>query len=336
MKKKIIIFRNGSYGDSLVALPCLKLIKLNNKGSDIHYLTLHNNDTKFFKPKQLLSKFKLNFKFKTIYKKNFYLIDLINYFIKNKFDKMYYLKEEPTQFVFKNNNKYFIKINIFIEKIFFKILFVKKILGLEFNNFIESSLNKKESLRLIKRFNFPKIEENEILQLIHYKSNFKKNSTIILCIGGKFKVKDWGLINWINLIKLILKHKKYQKFLVIGNGKDEKNKANYLHKIFPNNCKPFINQTFNKLIKVISKSKIYVGHDTANMHLSAILGLKTISIFSSRETKGRWFPIGSNHINYYKDISCSNCKLTDFCQYNKKCIKSFEPLNLFNDIKKYI
>ena len=66
------------------------------------------------------------------------------------------------------------------------------------------------------------------------------------------------------------------------------------------------------------------------------LVLKTISIFSSREIKGKWFPIGLNHLNYYKNISCSNCKLTDFCMYNKKCINSFKPLKLFNDIKKFI
>ena len=116
----------------------------------------------------------------------------------------------------------------------------------------------------------------------------------------------------------------------------KKKKANHLQKEFPNNCKPFIDQPFEKLVKTISKSKIYIGHDTANMHLCAILGLKTISVFSSREIKGKWFPIGLNHLNYYKDISCSNCKLTDFCMYNKKCIKSFKPLNLFNDIKKLI
>ena len=42
--------------------------------------------------------------------------------------------------------------------------------------------------------------------------------------------------------------------------------------------------------------------------------------FSSREVKGKWFPIGLNQLNYYKDISCSNCKLTDFCMYNKNVL----------------
>ena len=249
---------------------------------------------------------------------------------------MYYLKEEPTCFAFKNKNEFFTKINIFLERILYKILFVKKIIGLEYKNFTNSSFNKKESLKLIKRFYFNKVDENQIIKLITKQNELKKKSTIILCLGGKFKVKDWGLINWSTLIRLIIEFKKKQKFLIIGSGKNEKKKANHLKKEFPNNCKSFIDQPFDKLIKTISKSKIYIGHDTANMHLCAILGLKTISIFSSREVKGKWFPIGLDHLNYYKDISCFNCKLTDYCVYNKNCINSFKPLNLFNDIKKLI
>lgn len=336
MKKKIVIFRNGSYGDSLVAIPCLKLIKMNNPQSDIHYLTIQNTNTKFFKPQKLFSMFGLNFKFKIINKKKLYIISLISYFIKNKFDYMYYLKEEPTCFIFKNTNKFFTNINIFFENIFFKILFINKILGLEIKNFTTKTYHEKESLRLIKRFYLKPADENQLINLISPQNKVKKGKQIILCFGGKFKVKDWGLTNWEILIKLIIKYKKKQKFLIIGNSKDEINKAKYLIKIFPNNCKSFINQPFEKLIKTVSKSKIYIGHDTANMHLSALLGLKTISIFSSRETKGKWFPIGLNHINYYKNISCSNCKLTDFCIYNKKCINSFRPSNLFHDIKKFI
>ncbi len=336
MKKKIIIFRNGSYGDCLVALPCLKLIKINNKRSDIHYLSLQNDDTKFFNPKKLLSKFGLNFKFKVIDKKKLYIINLINYFFKNKFDEMYYLKEEPTCFILNNKNIFFTKINILVEKIFFKILSVKKIIGLEYINFTNTSFQEKESLRLIKRFYHNPLNENQIVDLISKPKKLKKKLKIILCLGGKFKVKDWGLVNWTTLIKLIIKYKKNQKFLIIGNGKNENDKAKYLLKVFPNNCESFINQPFGKLIENVVKSKVYIGHDTANMHLCASLGLKTISIFSSRENKGKWFPIGLKHLNYYKDIACSNCKLTDYCMYNKECINSFKPLNLFNDIKKII
>ncbi len=335
VKKKIVIFRNGSYGDALVALPCLKLIQTKNNSSEIFYLSLQNEETKFFKPKNLYNKFGLNFKYKIFKKENFYFLKFIFFFLSNKFNEMHYLKEEPTSFILKNNNKISIKINSLLEFFFFKILQVKKIIGLNSKNFDNKS-NQKESLRLINRLYKDKINEENIIKLLNQKNKIKKNTDIILCLGGKFKVKDWGLNNWLNLIKLIIDKNKKQKFIIIGSGKTESQKAKLLKKNFPNNCKLYINESFEKLINTISTSKLYIGHDTANMHLAALLGLKTISIFSSREIKGKWFPIGTNHLNFYKDISCSNCKLTDFCHYDKKCIKSFKPKIIFNNIKKYL
>ena len=69
MKKKIVIFRNGSYGDAIVALPVLKLIAKFNKDKEIYYTTILNNETNFFHPKQLFYKFGLNFKYQIYYKK---------------------------------------------------------------------------------------------------------------------------------------------------------------------------------------------------------------------------------------------------------------------------
>lgn len=343
MKKKIVIFRNGSYGDALVALPCLKLIQKENKSSEIYYLTLQNKTTSFFKPYQLFKKFDLNFKYKIILKEKFYFIKFIYFFLSNNFHKMYYLKEDPTNFIFKTKNKFKIKLNIFIEFFLFKILKVKEIVGLNHNNF-NSYTNKKESLKLIKRFHKKIIDENNIIKLFSKRKNLKKNSDIILCLGGKFRIKDWGLDNWIKLVRYIINNNKKQKLIIIGNGKIEKKKAKIIKSYFPKNCVPYFDKTFTDLINTISNSKLYIGHDTANMHLCALLGLKTISIFSSRETKGRWFPIGKNNINFYKEINCLNCKFIDLSQNNNnnlnrtpgcECIGSFKPYLIFNKIKKY-
>ena len=163
-----------------------------------------------------------------------------------------------------------------------------------------------------------------------------KNTSIILCIGGKFKIKDWGLKNWIKLLRLVIENNKKTKFIIIGSGKIEVKKAKIIKSYYPKNCELYLDKPFDKLISTISNSRLYIGHDTANMHLAALLGLKTISIFSSRETKGKWFPIGTNQINFYKEVECSNCKAIDFCEYDKKCINSFKPNLIFKDIRKYL
>lgn len=343
MKKKIIIFRNGSYGDALIALPCLKLIQNENESSEIFYLTLQNKKTEFFKPDELFKKFGLNFKYKIILKEKLYFIKFLYFFFSNSFNKMYYLKEDPTSFFLKNKNEFSIKVNILIEFFLLKLLMVRKIEGLDYKNF-NSIDNQKESLKLIERFYKNKINEKNIIKYFSKSKNFKMKSDIILCLGGKFKVKDWGLNNWIKLIRKITQNNQKQKFIIIGGGKVEYKKAQILKSYFPNNCIPYLNKNFSQLIKIISDSKLYIGHDTANMHLCALLGIKTISIFSSRVKKGRWFPIGKDNINFYKDIACPNCKFIDLSENDNnleripgcKCIGSFRSDLIFNIIKKYI
>ena len=78
---------------------------------------------------------------------------------------MYYLKEEPTAFILKNKNKFSLKLNILIEFTLFKLLNVKKIIGLDENSFNLKS-REKESLNLIKRIYKKKIDETNILILI--------------------------------------------------------------------------------------------------------------------------------------------------------------------------
>lgn len=337
MKKKIIIFRNGSYGDAIVALPALKIISKQNIDKEIYYITILNKETNFFHPQQLFSKFGLNFKYQIYYNEKNYIFDFILFFIKNKFDELFYLKEEPTNIIpkiFHINNSY---CNIFLEYIFFKCLLVKKVSGLNKDSFIKfkDRIYKKESINLINRFYKKKFNENHLIKNLFCKEKILKNE-IIICMGGKFKIKDWGYQNWAELITLINNYKKSIKFLLIGGGESDKIRYLKIKNLFKKQSKIFINKPINKLIDKIKHSKLYIGHDTANMHLASSLGIKTISIFSSREHKGIWFPIGSNNINFYKKVSCSNCKLTDVCPYNKKCIMSFTPKAIFKRIKKFI
>lgn len=337
MKKKIVIFRNGSYGDAIVALPVLKLIAKFNKDKEIYYTTILNKETNFFHPKQLFYKFGLNFKYQIYYKKQNYILDFILFFLKNKFNELFYLKEEPTNIVPKILNIKNTFLNIFFEYIFFKCLLVKNVNGLNKKSFKKDNngIYIKESVNLINRFYTKKFNENNLIKNLYIKNNKTKNE-VVICMGGKFKIKDWGFKNWIELLTLINNHKKRIKFILIGGGESDRRKYVEIKKIFKNQCKIFIDKPINKLIDKIKGCKLYIGHDTANMHLASVLGIKTISIFSSREHEGIWFPIGNNNINFYKKISCSNCKLTDFCPFEQKCIMSFLPINVFNRIKKFI
>ena len=171
--------------------------------------------------------------------------------------------------------------------------------------------------------------------VLSFYEQLKKNKycKIFKNYGGKYSIKDWGINNWIKLIEKILKYKKNSKILLIGSGKNEKKYCEKINMNFNNKLELFFDKPIKKLINKMLQAKLYLGHDTANMHLASILKIRTVAIFSSTQLEGVWYPLGNGNLNFYKKISCSNCQLTELCPFNKKCINSFMPNFIFKKIR---
>lgn len=338
--KKILIWRNGSFGDTLIALPTIKEIIKTNKKCKIYYLTFLNRDTIFFQPKKLFDSFGIKLKYKIFYKHDFSFLKFLYFFFQKKFDKLYYLKESPINF-FNSLDSSFLVLRIFLEKIFLNLLLIKNITGLEYKNFKKKKLKshyKKEYSSLFYRIFKNDLNEEKFLSSINNLfCNYNKTpKNIVICVGGKYSIKDWGVTNWVELIEKILKYKKNTKITLIGSGRNEKNYCLQINKNFNGKLELFFDKPLKQLINKLLQAKLYLGHDTANMHLASMLKIRTVAIFSSTQLEGVWYPLGNNNLNFYKKIHCSNCQLTETCPFNKKCINSFTPNFIFKKIKSLI
>ena len=335
--KKILIWRNGSFGDTLIALPTIKEIIKTNKKCKIYYLTFLNKDTIFFEPKKLFDSFGIKLQYKIFYKNNFNFFKFLYFFFQNKFDNLYYLKESPINFLY-NPDSSFLGLRVILERIFIRLLFIKNITGLEYKSFLKKKIKphyKKEYSSLFYRIFKKDLNEGMFLNSINnlFNSHNRKRKNIIICVGGKYSIKDWGINNWIKLIEKILKYRKNSKILLIGSGKNEKKYCEKINMNFNNKLELFFDKPIKKLINKMLQAKLYLGHDTANMHLASILKIRTVAIFSSTQLEGVWYPLGNGNLNFYKKISCSNCQLTELCPFNKKCINSFMPNFIFKKIR---
>jgi heptosyltransferase III len=54
---------------------------------------------------------------------------------------------------------------------------------------------------------------------------------------------------------------------------------------------------------------LHVGNDTGTMHMAAAAGVTCIGIYSSRNIPGLWFPYGPSHRVLRTPIECENCEL---------------------------
>ena len=72
----------------------------------------------------------------------------------------------------------------------------------------------------------------------------------------------------------------------------------------------------------LKRCAIYLGNDTGTMHLAASVGTRCVGVFSSRSRSGLWYPYGSNHVIFETPIDCSGCELSVCEERQMKCIMS--------------
>ena len=91
--------------------------------------------------------------------------------------------------------------------------------------------------------------------------------------------------------------------------------------------------TISQSSYALSKSQVFICHDSGPMHLAAAVGVKIIAIFSSKSPPGFWFPAGPNNKVFYTRIECEGCEKTECISLKKKCILSISVNDVFNEIE---
>jgi heptosyltransferase-3 len=70
----------------------------------------------------------------------------------------------------------------------------------------------------------------------------------------------------------------------------------------------------------LSFCRLYVGNDTGTMHLAAAAGTRCVGIFSARHFPGVWYPYGFGHMVLRRHVPCEGC-LTTACANDTACLK---------------
>jgi len=59
----------------------------------------------------------------------------------------------------------------------------------------------------------------------------------------------------------------------------------------------------------LARCRLYVGNDTGTMHLAVAAGTRCVALFSSRDHPGLWEPYGEGHVVLRTRIDCEGCML---------------------------
>jgi ADP-heptose:LPS heptosyltransferase len=150
--------------------------------------------------------------------------------------------------------------------------------------------------------------------------------SIAVSVGTKVQAKDWGRDNWRALLGKIAAEHPGKTLLLLGAA-EESEASEFAAEgwrahgggLVVNLCGHL---TPRESAAAIARARLFVGHDSGPMHLAAAVGTPVVAIFAARNIPRQWFPFGKQHRVVYHRVECWGCGLETCIEQQKKCLMS--------------
>lgn len=129
------------------------------------------------------------------------------------------------------------------------------------------------------------------------------DSYIVLCTGTKLALKDWGAANWHSLADWLLDN--YPHRLVFVGAEADRALADAIMRGRPERCVNLCGRlSVRESAAVIAGAALFAGNDSGPMHLAQAVGTPLVAVFSGLYPPGQWFPGGhATRILYPSDAT---------------------------------
>ncbi|MBK20654.1 MAG: glycosyl transferase [Rhodospirillaceae bacterium] len=132
-----------------------------------------------------------------------------------------------------------------------------------------------------------------------------RNGFIAFSLGAKIEFKSWGDDRWTELLKRVSANHPDLGLALLGGPNDGERslvaamdwtgpKIDLCGKLSP-----------RESALVMRDADIFMGHDSGPMHLAASVGTPAVCVFSKHAKPGIWFPYGSQHRVLYPGLEWS-------------------------------
>jgi ADP-heptose:LPS heptosyltransferase len=145
-------------------------------------------------------------------------------------------------------------------------------------------------------------------------------------VGTKVQSKDWGRDNWRELLTRIPILYPGRALMLAGSIEEFDASAFAAAQWQASGGGPVVNLcgrlTPRQSAAALSHARLFIGHDSGPMHLAAAVGTPCAAIFAARNIPRQWFPYGPAHRVVYHRVECAGCGLETCIEQKKKCILS--------------
>jgi heptosyltransferase III len=344
--KKILVYRLGSLGDTIIVLPCFHKVKETFPHAKVTLLT---NRPVHAKAAPVVSVIGQNF-FDSVIE---YPIGTRNPFL--LFKILWRIRRSGTDLVVNLTAMRSLRAST-RDKWFFRFAGIKHFVGFPDG---PGDFTKKRNLlsgeieweaarltRSIQQLGRIDLQEDRYWNLILTQSEISKARKIlgtnaekeILAIspGTKMQSKDWEEKNWLNLLRK-LKGVLNEYFLLVVGSPEEKSIGEKSCAVWGENSANLCGAvSLRETAASLKYAKLFIGHDSGPMHLAAAMGVPCVAIFSARNIPREWFPRGNTNKIIYHKTNCAGCNLDTCIVEKKKCILSITVEEVYDTVVKML
>jgi heptosyltransferase III len=145
---------------------------------------------------------------------------------------------------------------------------------------------------------------------------------LTVSLGTKAQANDWGEANWTALLTRMAAFFPSHRLALIGAA-DESQISGRAAAAWSGRAMNLCGRLAPRESAALLRSaQIFLGHDSGPMHLAAAMGVPCVAIFSARNLPRIWFPYGDGHRVLYHQTDCAGCGLVTCIEQKKKCILS--------------
>jgi len=146
---------------------------------------------------------------------------------------------------------------------------------------------------------------------------------LIVCgPGTKMQSKDWGRENWRELLARL--HARYPEYgLALVGAREDAEVSEYAAHGWTGAKVDLCGRLSpRETAAVLEHADVFLGPDSGPMHLAASVGVACVIAFSAHALPGVWYPAGEQHQIIYHKTECFGCLLETCIAMEKKCLRS--------------
>jgi ADP-heptose:LPS heptosyltransferase len=158
-------------------------------------------------------------------------------------------------------------------------------------------------------------------------------SLFVINPGGKFSVQCWPADRFGIIANYVAE--KYHSNVILTGVASERDIAEKIGKEAARSVINLVGETtISELVELLRLARACITNDTGTMHISGMIGIPTVALFTARFSPMHWFPAGKRVISIFSLIDCKFC-YEDACQ-TKECLNAIEVDDVIEALEKVL